>query len=120
MTQQKTDHAKMVEALAKDGHDILISLTPDKCHTLHMAVGVSGEAGELLDAVKKHVIYCKPVDRAHIVEEMGDIEFYLEGLRQGLGITREEVLAANIAKLSVRYAAGSYSDAQAQDRADKV
>jgi len=51
---------------------------------------------------------------------MGDLEFYMEGLRQGLGITREEVLAHNIAKLSKRYSSGSYSDKHAQERADKA
>jgi hypothetical protein len=44
----------------------------------------------------------------------------MEGLRQGLGITREEVLAHNITKLSKRYSSGSYSDKHAQERADKA
>lgn len=109
----------MVKALAKPGKDILASLTPLKCHLLHMAVGVSGEAGELIDAVKKAAIYGKALDVDNVIEEMGDIEFYLEGLRQGLGVTREQCLAANIAKLGKRYASGHYSDSQAQERADK-
>lgn len=109
----------MVAALVKSGQDIIDTLTPEKMHTIHMAVGVSGESGELLDAVKKYVIYNKPLDRINVVEELGDLEFYMEGLRQGLGITREETIIANINKLGVRYASGSYSDEQAQDRADK-
>lgn len=84
-----------------------------------MAVGVSGEAGELLDAIKKVAVYRKPVDRANVVEELGDLEFYMEGLRQGLGITREETLLANINKLSKRYEGLKYSDSAAQTRADK-
>lgn len=84
-----------------------------------MAIGVSGEAGELLDAIKKVVIYNKPIDRENVVEELGDIEFYLEGLRQSLGITREETIAANINKLGKRYEGLKYSDQAAQDRADK-
>ena len=51
-----------------------------------MVVGVSGEAGELLDAVKKAVIYRKPLDLENVIEELGDLEFYMEGLRQGLEI----------------------------------
>lgn len=115
-----TRHAELVAALAKPGADIVASLTPESAHALHMAVGVSGEAGELLDAVKKYAIYVKPVDRENVVEEMGDIEFYLQGLRSGLGITREETLEANLAKLGKRYSSGTYSNAQAQERADKV
>ena len=116
---QRPTHTQLVAALAKPGADVLTGLTPESAHLLHMAVGVSGEAGELLDAVKKASIYCKPIDRANVIEELGDLEFYMEGLRAGLGITREECLEANIDKLSKRYHQGSYSDAQAQQRADK-
>ena len=114
------NHAEMVQALAKPGADIVASLTPETAHLLHMAVGVSGEAGELLDAVKKAAVYNKPIGLANVVEELGDLEFYMEGLRQGLGITREETLQGNIAKLSVRYNGLKYSDAAAQARADKA
>jgi len=47
-------------------------------------------------------------------------EFFLEGIRQRLGITREETLEANIDKLGLRYQGLKYSDQAAQDRADKV
>lgn len=110
---------EMVQALGKPGADIIRSLTPGRMNALHMAVGVSGEAGELLDAVKKYVIYDKPLDRDNVIEELGDLEFYMQGLRAELGITRDETIQANIAKLSKRYHTGSYTDAQAQQRADK-
>ncbi len=112
------NHADMVRYLAKDGAIIAQELTSSDAHAWHMATGVAGEAGELLDAVKKAVIYRKPLDRANVIEELGDLEFYMEGLRQGYDITREETLAANIEKLGVRYHSG-YSDKSAQERADK-
>jgi NTP pyrophosphatase (non-canonical NTP hydrolase) len=115
-----TAHAEMVKGLAKSGLEICQEMDPNKAHMLHMIMGVSGEAGELLDAIKKAVIYNKPLDIENVIEELGDIEFYLEGLRQGLGIEREETLVANVKKLSVRYEAGSYSDTAAQTRADKA
>jgi len=108
----------MVAALVKDGARIAEEITGSDAHLLHMAVGISGESGELLDAVKKAVIYRKPLDRINVVEELGDLEFYMEGLRQGLDISREETLEANIQKLGKRYQDG-YSDKAAQDRADK-
>lgn len=120
MTTTESTHAEMVQALIKPGADIIRSLTPGRMNALHMAVGVVGEAGELIDAVKKYVIYDKSLDRANVVEELGDIEFYLQGLRKELGITREETLAGNVAKLAKRYASGKYSDQQAQGRADKA
>lgn len=178
----ETEHSAMVTTLAKPGQAILLSLDACKCHLIHMAVGVSGEAGELLEATTQE----------NIIEELGDIEFYLEGLRQGLvalggvysqyemviandpvkslyvnasklldmvkkyviydkeleamlpkmvsatqavmtdlictynsfGLAREAVLDTNMYKLlkgkNARYAAGSYSDKAASDRADKV
>ena len=112
-------HTEMVAALVKPGSDILEKLTPDDCVLLHAAVGISGESGELLDAIKKSVIYRKPLDRENVIEELGDLEFFIENLRSCLGITREETLAANIKKLSIRYPNWGYSDQRAQERADK-
>lgn len=113
-------HPELVKALAKPGEAICQSMTPQMAHLLHMAVGVAGEAGELLDAIKKHVIYNKSLDVTNVIEELGDMEFYMEGLRQELGILRELTVQQNIAKLSVRYSSMSYSDQQAQERADKA
>lgn len=114
-----TKHQDMVKLLAKPGEAIIESLTPDKAHMLHMAVGVAGEGGELLDAIKKHVIYNKNLDRANVVEELGDLEFYMEGLRERTGITREETLEHNYHKLMKKRYPNGYSDQAAQDRADK-
>lgn len=112
------DYDEMVKALAKPGDQIIEQLDGPKMHMLHMAVGVSGEAGELLDAVKKATIYNKDLDRKNVVEELGDLEFYMEGLRSGLGITRHETLQVNVEKLGKRYGK-AYSDRAAQARADK-
>lgn len=112
-------HSEMVTALVKSGALILEQMTPEKADAMHAAIGVAGEAGELLDAVKKHVIYNKPLDRENVIEELGDLEFYMEQLRQNVGITREETLEANISKLEIRYNGLRYSDQAAQERADK-
>ena len=115
-----TSYPEMVEMLAKPGRQIISELMADQAHALHMAVGIAGESGELLDAIKKHTMYQKPLDRENVVEELGDLEFYMEGLRQGLGITRAETLDANKLKLlGKRYASGKYSNDQAITRADK-
>ena|SRR6056297_365218 len=116
--QPRPTHPQLVLALCKPDSDIHSELSPGDCHLWHMSSALMGEAGELFDAIKKMVIYRKHMDRANIVEELGDIEFYLEGLRQGLEIPREEVLEANIAKLTKRYGS-TYSNKSAQTRADK-
>lgn len=112
-------HPELVAALVKPGEKVVQDLTPSTADLLHMAVGVSGEAGELLDAVKKAAIYAKPIDLENVIEELGDLEFYLEGIRQNLGISREETLVNNINKLKVRYDGLKYSNKAAQERADK-
>lgn len=113
-------HTELVRNLVKPGSMIVSTMTPEKAEFWHMATGISGEAGELLDAVKKHVIYTKPLDRENAIEEVGDLLFYIEGMCQLLGITVDEAKEKNIEKLRVRYSGGVYSDAAAQERADKV
>lgn len=113
------NHCEMVKALAKSGDAIAQEITGEDAHLMHMAIGICGEAGELMDAIKKRVIYRKALDRENVLEELGDLEFYLEGMRQGLSISREECLAANIKKLGVRYQGMKYSDDAARQRADK-
>ncbi len=117
--QLEVDYEIMVLQLQKDGEAILAKLTPIQAATIHMAMGVTGEAGELGDAVKRWAIYQKELDRANVVEELGDLEFFMAGIRQNLGITREETLAANMDKLGVRYHGHQYSDEQAIARRDK-
>lgn len=113
-------HAQMVSLLVKDGAIIKEELTPEEADLWHMATGVAGEAGELLDAIKKVVIYRKPVDLTNIVEELGDLEFYMERIRQIFKIQREVTLLSNIAKLQKRYNEKyQYSDEAAQARKDK-
>lgn len=113
------EHSALVKALAKNSDEIMDDLNSYDCHLIHMIMGVCGEVGELLDAIKKAVIYRKELNTENIIEELGDIEFYLEGLRQGLGINREDTIRHNIEKLNKRYSSGSFSNEQANDRVDK-
>jgi len=113
------EHAQLVRDLKKPAEQIANDITPTSLDLIHMIMGISGEAGELLDAIKKATIYNKPIDVPNIIEELGDLEFYMEGLRQILGISRSDVLDKNIAKLRVRYGQ-KYSDKSAQDRVDKL
>jgi NTP pyrophosphatase (non-canonical NTP hydrolase) len=113
------DYPLFVQGLAKPGADILRSLDEDDAYLIHMAMGISGEAGELLDGIKKATIYRKPIDINHIIEEMGDIEFFLQGIRNHFGWSRDDIIKANHGKLSRRYPNG-YSNQAAQTRADKA
>lgn len=95
--------------------------TGQGAHAMHMATGIAGEAAELSEAIAQASFNGSALDRENLIEELGDIEFYLEGLRQAHDITRTEVLATNISKLMKRYGeAFAYSDRAAQQRADKA
>jgi NTP pyrophosphatase (non-canonical NTP hydrolase) len=106
-------------AMAEDAHRLKdFKPTPSQCELLHAAIGIAGEAGELLDAVRKHVFDGQPLDGDNIIEELGDLCFYLEAAMQAIKMKRADIEELNMAKLSERYKDG-YSDQQAQERKDK-
>lgn len=76
---------------------------------LHFALGVSTEAGEILDAVKKRVAYGKPLDMVNIQEEIGDLLWYIAMFAERAGIDLELVMETNIRKLAARYKEKSFS-----------
>lgn len=83
-------------------------------------MGLPGRAGDVFDAVKKWVIYNKPLARADIIAAMRTLEEVLIGIREAFGVSRNDILQGNVSKLGVRYASLGYSDAAAQARADKT
>lgn len=70
---------------------------------IHACFGMCGEAGEIIDYVKKGVFYGKDMDTRHLVEEVGDLMWYINLLVFDLGVTWDEVLTTNIKKLEARY-----------------
>lgn len=119
MIDVRPTHSELVAALVKPGEAIIDTLTPEKADLLHMALGVAGEAGELVDAIKKFAIYNKDLDRENVKEELGDLLFYMRRIMQRMGLDIEDVEQANIEKLLIRYKGIMYSDKAAQERADK-
>jgi NTP pyrophosphatase (non-canonical NTP hydrolase) len=119
---EQIDHelASRLKASQSNTNASITTLDAQKAHVLHMALGIAGEASEFLDAVVKWVFEGEPRDDKNLKEELGDLDFYEEGARQGLGLTLDQVLQANINKLSQRYQGFKYSDQAAQLRADKA
>jgi hypothetical protein len=74
---------------------------------------------ELLNAVRKHVFDGQPLDEDNVIEELGDLCFYLEAASQAIKMKRGDIEELNMAKLFERYKDG-YSDQQAVTRADKA
>ena len=53
---------------------------PTADHINHMGLGIVGEMGEIVDQLKKAHIYGKPLDQVNIVEEVGDVAYYVAGI----------------------------------------
>ena len=66
-------------------------------------MGLAGEAGEFVDEYKKVVGHGHPFDEDKLKKELGDVAWYVAELCTAHGWCMEEVLAANIEKLRVRY-----------------
>jgi len=105
-------------------YDVFVALLFKQQHfdmmQMHAALGVCGEAGELADAIKKHVVYGKELDRTNIVEELGDLRFYMQAVQNLYHISEIELLKHNADKLATRYVNLNYSDMAAITRADKA
>lgn len=69
-------------------------------------LGLCGETGEIADVYKKYLYQGHEFDREHMVEELGDVCWYVAELAAGLGVPLEDVLERNIAKLRRRYPDG--------------
>lgn len=82
---------------------------------LHAGIGLATEAGEFLDALKKHVFYGKELDKVNLSEEMGDIFWYCAIIADQLGVDFAEVMDVNIAKLKARYGE-KFTEQGAQER----
>lgn len=107
----------------KDYSDVVARLADSKKlqQLMHASIGVCGEAGELMDTVKKSLMYGKPIDFVNIREELGDILWYLSLAIEAAETSFAQVMKENYEKLEKRYPSeqGGYSDKFAADRMDK-
>lgn len=82
-----------------------------------LGLGIAGEAGEIVDSIKKAVFHGHELDREDLVKELGDLLWYVTHLMKLLEITDEEVREKNIAKLRKRYVEG-FSESASINRED--
>lgn len=73
-------------------------------------MGLNGEAGECIDVLKKHLFQGHQLDQSKIVDELGDVLWYIAETASGLGIPLSYVAEHNIEKLKKRYPEGFDSD----------
>ena len=74
-------------------------------------LGLTGEAGEVADLIKKKFFHKHEIDRSEFVKEIGDVLWYLAFLANSMGIDLDECIDVNINKLNERYPNGFSSEA---------
>ena len=65
--------------------------------------GMNGEAGECIEILKKVEFQGHEFDPNRLIDELGDVMWYVAQTATGLGITLEDVAQGNIKKLEKRY-----------------
>ena len=73
---------------------------------LNGCLGLSGEAGEFNDMVKKWIFHEKPLDVDHAQKEVGDILWYIAMICHSFGWDMNQIMQMNIDKLKARYPDG--------------
>ena len=86
---------------------------------LTAAVGMSAEAGEFTEIVKKIIFQGKPVNDEnlfHLKRELGDIMWYVAQACMGLNVSIDEVIEMNVHKLMARYPGGDFDVHYSENR----
>ena len=73
---------------------------------LNGVMGLNGEAGECIDIVKKHLFQGHPLDTDKLLDELGDVLWYVAITADGIGVQLEDIMLHNIDKLRRRYPEG--------------
>ena len=86
---------------------------------LTAAVGMSAEAGEFTEIIKKIIFQGKPVNEEnlfHLKRELGDIMWYVAQACMGLGTSLDEIMEMNVEKLVARYPGGNFDVHYSENR----
>ena len=85
------------------------TLGRDRTHEQQLAnaaLGLTGEAGEVAEVIKKHLFHATPLDQEALVKELGDCLWYLGAFATVLGLSLDDIAQRNIDKLRRRYPEG--------------
>ncbi len=70
------------------------------------ALGLTGEAGEVADHIKKALFQGHSIDSLHLLEELGDILWYTALAAHAIDFNLNDVMEYNVQKLHKRYPNG--------------
>lgn len=81
------------------------AIYPSEQGLIYTALGLTGEAGEVAEKVKKMIrddIKLDSKQQGKIARELGDVLWYVANMAHEIGITLDTVAKANLSKLSSR------------------
>lgn len=114
----RTNDGKCRERLTGKCFDHFVGTEPyDPGNLLNGALGLTGEAGEVADMIKKYMFHGHLLNRGEFIKELGDCAWYLAFLCTAIDVSLEEVLIENIEKLKKRYPEG-FSELASINRAE--
>jgi NTP pyrophosphatase (non-canonical NTP hydrolase) len=85
------------------------TLGRDRTHEQQLAnaaLGLTGEAGEVAEVIKKHLFHATPLDQDALAKELGDCLWYIGAFATVLGLSLDDIAQRNIDKLRRRYPEG--------------
>lgn len=83
-----------------------VTAASDENLMLNGAMGLNGEAGEVIDILKKYMFQGHSLDSEHLAKELSDCLWYIAVCAKGAGYTLDEIAEMNVAKLRKRYPNG--------------
>jgi len=98
-----------------------VSDDADVPRLLTAALGLTAEAGEFTEVVKKIILQGKPYNEDnvfHMKRELGDICWYLAQACMALDTTIDEVIEMNVDKLKARYPGGEFDVHKSENRVE--
>ena len=109
-----TDYAALVQRMTA-----LETEDADGCKFLTASLGLTAEAGEFTEVVKKILLQGKPYNEEnvfHMKRELGDICWYLAQAFMALDTDFDEILEMNVDKLKARYPGGEFDVHKSENR----
>lgn len=86
--------------------EALRTANPECKNLSNVGLGLTGEAGEVADLIKKHLHHGHELNREHLAKELGDVAWYLAVGAHIIGYKLEDILQMNVNKLRARYPEG--------------
>jgi len=112
-----TNYADLISRLSQ----LEVEFDVDVPRLMTAAFGISAEAGEFTEVVKKIFLQGKPYSDEsvfHMKRELGDIMWYIAQACMALDTNFREIMEMNYEKLSARYPEGAFDVYRSENRVE--